>query len=604
MKKITVIIPCFNEEKAIANVVSEFQDKAILDRGYEVEVIVIDNNSSDRTSEVALEAGARVIQEPKQGKGNAIRTGFYAVSNDTDFVVMIDGDRTYQPDEILRLVEPLDSGFADVIIGSRMAGRMTDGSMKGFNHLGNWMFSFLVRIFYKVNITDVLSGYFAWKLDAAIKLRPHLQSQGFAIEMEMITKMAKLDFEVYSVPISYEHRMGGSSLRPIRDGAGILKAFASQLQWKPKVERLAFVTDAVYPFNKGGKERRLHEIVKRLGGEGREIHIYTMKWWNGNKDIVVDGVHFHAICKFHPVYSGTRRSIKQALIYSFACFKLLGKKFDIVDVDQMPILPLVTMRIVCWLKMKKMYATWNEVWGKQYWIEYLGILGYFGWAFEYVSFKLPNVIITISQHTTDHLKALGVKKEIKTIPLGVDLASIISSPVNEFESDIIYVGRLMGHKNVDMLVRAVAKFKRFKKDVNCVIVGDGPEKAKIEKLVADLGLEKNVTMLEFIEDSTELFGIMKASKVFVLPSDREGFGLVTLEANACGLPVLTLDHPSNAATNLIHPGKNGDLFKNERALVRQLKKYFATDGRQELTSQVEEYDWSVTADLINKEYAS
>jgi glycosyltransferase involved in cell wall biosynthesis len=233
MKKVTVLIPCYNEAEAIANVVRKFPKEQLYRYGFDLEIVVIDNNSSDDTARVAAEAGARVITEKKQGKGNAIRSGFYSIDKSTDYVVMLDGDDTYKPEEIWRLIEPLDSGFADVIIGSRMHGRIRKGSMKRLNHTGNKLYSSLVRTAYKVTVTDVLTGYFAWKRPVIEDLRNHLKSQGFAIEMEMVTKMARLGYPIYSVPISYDPRLGDSSLNPVRDGARILNMYFKNLRWKP-----------------------------------------------------------------------------------------------------------------------------------------------------------------------------------------------------------------------------------------------------------------------------------------------------------------------------------------------------------------------------------
>jgi glycosyltransferase involved in cell wall biosynthesis len=234
MKKITVLIPCLNEAAGIGQVVRAFPRQQLRRQGYELEVLVIDNNSKDATAEVARKAGAKVIFEGKPGKGNAIRTGMDSVSADTNFVVMLDGDNTYRPAEVARLVEPLNSGFCDVVIGSRLAGRIPNGAMTGFNRLGNWIFSHLVRYFYKVNVTDVLTGYFAWRKSVVDDLRPHLESKGFAIEMEMVTKMARLGHEIYCVPISYDARAGETNLRPVYDGSRIFKMFLKNLWWKPQ----------------------------------------------------------------------------------------------------------------------------------------------------------------------------------------------------------------------------------------------------------------------------------------------------------------------------------------------------------------------------------
>ena len=175
-----------------------------------------------------------------------MRAGFYTIGADADYVVMLDGDDTYRPEEILRLVEPLDSNFCDVVIGSRLGGRITDGSMTTFNRGGNWIFSHLVRYFYRVNVTDVLTGYFAWKREALERLRPHLKSQGFAIEMEMVTKMAKLGEEISCVPISYHSREGESNLHPIYDGLRILWMFTKNLFWKPKGQMKSVTTALQY----------------------------------------------------------------------------------------------------------------------------------------------------------------------------------------------------------------------------------------------------------------------------------------------------------------------------------------------------------------------
>ena len=155
-------------------------------------------------------------------------------------------------------------------------------------------------------------------------MRPHIASDGFAIEMEMITTMARLDYEIYSVPITYTERAGESSLRPFRDGRRILSMFARKLFWRPgENKRVAFVSDAVYPFHKGGKEKHLYEITRRLAERGRDVHVYTMKWWDGDPDTEIDGVHYHAISKLYPMYDGDRRSIKEGLLFALACFKLL-----------------------------------------------------------------------------------------------------------------------------------------------------------------------------------------------------------------------------------------------------------------------------------------
>jgi glycosyltransferase involved in cell wall biosynthesis len=233
MKKLTVLIPCYNEEAGIGLVIDEIPVYLLRRQGLKTKIVVIDNNSNDKTAKIALSKGAEVIQEPAQGKGNALITGFKKVYKDSDYVVIIDGDYTYKPKEILRLIEPLESGFCDAIAGSRIGGKTVRGSL-GFSHrFVNWIFAFFVRQFYSANITDVLTGFVAIKSSVLKTLIPHLHATDFTIEMEMVTKLRKLGFTIHSMPITYDIRLGKSKLRSYRDGFKILWMFVINLNWKP-----------------------------------------------------------------------------------------------------------------------------------------------------------------------------------------------------------------------------------------------------------------------------------------------------------------------------------------------------------------------------------
>lgn len=230
--QVAVIIPCYNEADTIAKVLRSFHTARLAKASFSFDLIVVDNNSSDKTAEIAEQAGARVIFEKRKGKGNAMRAGFRSIKPDAEFVVMIDGDNTYRPVEVLRMLEPLANNFCDVVVGSRLGGKIHGNAMRSMNRGGNWMYTHLVRIIYKVNVTDVLSGYFAWKREIVDQLLPHLRSNGFAIEMEMITKLSRMKCGVYSVPISYDPRGGRTHLKPFKDGIRILKTLLSNLRWQ------------------------------------------------------------------------------------------------------------------------------------------------------------------------------------------------------------------------------------------------------------------------------------------------------------------------------------------------------------------------------------
>jgi len=158
------------------------------------------------------------------------------------------------------------------------------------------------------------------------------------------------------------------------------------------------------------------------------------------------------------------------------------------------------------------------------------------------------------------------------------------------------------NKNVELLIRAVKLVKRTKPDVSCLIVGNGPERARLEELVGELKLENNVTFFNFMEDHNELLSLMKSSRMFVLPSSREGFSLVVIEANACGIPVITTRLERNAARDLIIEGRNGYLSELEiKDLAKQIRIVLKSKGlmpRQTVEEEFGTYRWQHAASTV------
>jgi glycosyltransferase involved in cell wall biosynthesis len=372
--------------------------------------------------------------------------------------------------------------------------------------------------------------------------------------------------------------------------------------------KIAFISDAIYPYNEGGKEKRLFEVTTRLARKGHEIDLYCMSWWDGSRDRVENGVHLHAISKYYPLYSGKRRSIIQALTFGLACLKLFKKDFEIIDVDHMPHFPLFFTKLVCLLKKKKMIATWHEVWGKDYWQEYLGFKGIFGFLIEKLSVLMADEIISVSKHTTEKLKSnLKFKKKIYTISNGNDFEKIQEIKPSEKKSDVIFAGRLLSNKNIDVLIRAIQSVKEKIPGIKCLIIGNGPEKNKLEELIQKLNLEININFLGFLEDHDDVYAMMKSSKVFILPSTREGFGIVVIEANACGIPVITIDHEANAAKDLIEEGINGFICQlNEEEIakktIRILNNGSGRNMEKDCKVLAKKYDWDKIVGEVEEVY--
>jgi len=354
--------------------------------------------------------------------------------------------------------------------------------------------------------------------------------------------------------------------------------------------KIAYVYDAVYPWVKGGGEKRIYELSRRLAARGHEVHCYGMKWWQGEVDILKDGVHLHGICPPMPLYSNGKRSISEA---AFFAGKLLFPRIDceVIDCQNFPYLSCFSARLLSSLKGQKLFITWHEVWG-DYWREYLGEKGRAGQAVEWAAARLTDHNIAVSERTQRELLSLGARG-VQVVPNGIDWKKISGIMPSPEQSDVIYVGRLVGHKNVDLLIKAVGIVKSEIPDVKAVIVGDGPGMKGLTSLVSELELEKNVVFLGFLEDYNDALALMKSSRLFASPSTREGFGMAALEANACGLPVVTVDHKMNAVMDLVKTETGAICQPTKQALAeaicRTLQKKRKMQGR--CIEEAKKYDW-------------
>ena len=257
-----------------------------------------------------------------------------------------------------------------------------------------------------------------------------------------------------------------------------------------------------------------------------------------------------------------RRSVAEAIWFAVRLLgPLLRERFDVIDCNEHPYFPLFTCKIVRTLKGGRLFATWHEVWG-DYWYEYMGAAGAAGRLVERAASRMSDGLIAVSERTAADLRALGVKSDrITVVPNGIPLAHIRQVPPSGDACDVIYAGRLIKDKHVDVLIRACAGTQ-----VRLTVIGDGPERASLEALAAELKVP--VTFTGFLEEDA-LIGRLKAAKVFVLPSTREGFSITTLEAMACGLPVITVDAPRNYAKDLVREGVTGKIVALEEKEYRR-----------------------------------
>ncbi|WP_395054005.1 glycosyltransferase family 2 protein [Flavobacterium sp.] len=205
MSIIKVIIPAYNEEKAIANVIAEIP--LLVD-----EIIVISNNSTDKTEVVAKNAGATVLLETRKGYGYACLKGMEYIANleiKPNIVVFLDGDYSDYPEELTKLIEPILNQNIDFVIGARVSNLRESGSMTPQQVFGNWLATFLMKVFFGAKFTD-LGPFRAIKYDKLLQLQMEDKTYGWTVEMQL--KVLKQKMTYIEIPVRYKNRIGVSKV--------------------------------------------------------------------------------------------------------------------------------------------------------------------------------------------------------------------------------------------------------------------------------------------------------------------------------------------------------------------------------------------------------
>jgi len=214
--KVSIILPALNEAETIGRVIDEIPTQALKQAGYSIEVLVVDNSSTDQTAQIAQEKGARVITEPRRGKGRAVRTAFEQVR--ADFVFMLDSDYTYPATYIPDMLKLLNQGYS-VVIGSRLKGQREKNAISRLNIIGNHLLTLMANTLYRTRISDLCTGYWGFRGEVIPGL--NLSAEGFNLEAELFSQVAKKGYRIGEVPINYRCRSSTSKLHSIKAGLSI-----------------------------------------------------------------------------------------------------------------------------------------------------------------------------------------------------------------------------------------------------------------------------------------------------------------------------------------------------------------------------------------------
>lgn len=376
--------------------------------------------------------------------------------------------------------------------------------------------------------------------------------------------------------------------------------------------KIGFVYDMIYPYSTGGAERRYHFLASALAKK-HEVHWVGLKLWDGPSTIVTDeGITLHGVIKPPgPIYdSRGYRTLIEPPWFGAALFQWPGlRKMDVIDCSSFPYFNIFTARALTAFSQSKLVVTWHEHWG-DYWKTYAGKAALAGKLIEKLAVKLTPHAISVSEHTRDKLLRSGLTEDrVTLIPNGLSAEAITAANPLQDGPDILFAGRLIQEKRVDVLLRALASDKLKSTNSVAWIVGKGSESEYLKRLAGELGLGDRVKFHDWLGEE-QLYGAMKSASAFALLSEREGFGMVVLESMAAGTPVVVARGANSAAPDLVTDGIDGYVVNaNPESVAEALSKLVSdpiTSARMGASGRIKaaKYGWDEIVDQSERLYLS
>lgn len=310
--------------------------------------------------------------------------------------------------------------------------------------------------------------------------------------------------------------------------------------------KIAFASDAAYPWFNGGMEKRRYLIAKELSKSGHDVHIFTMyrKGMKGH-EFKSEGISYHCCGTALPdskMYKNGRRNMIWPLKYALALpFKLFRYRFDFVDTDAFPFLHIPALRFYSRLRRVPLVCTWHEVWSKEYWRAYAGLFagaaGYFieKSAMDKIKRRITNSLATMEDAT----KLFGIPKDEMALLYSAvseeEIEKAASKMRGKVEDRFTIVGRAIPEKRLDMAMRLISYIES-----RLTVVTSRNAITELENAAKSLGVAKKVRFESGLSNE-KLFGIIAKSKALLMLSKREGLSLNTIEALAIGTPVIAMD---------------------------------------------------------------
>jgi glycosyltransferase involved in cell wall biosynthesis len=352
--------------------------------------------------------------------------------------------------------------------------------------------------------------------------------------------------------------------------------------------RICLVYDCLYPHTVGGAERWYRNLGERLAEEGHEVTYLTLRQWERGEDPGVRGVRVIAVGPRMSLYVQGRRRVGPPLVFGLGVLWHLlryGRRYDVVHTASFPYFSVLAAGLVRRARGFQLVVDWHEFWTREYWREYLGpVGGRIGWAVQRVCVRIPQRAFCFSRLYERRLRENGLVGELTVLEGQYAGEPVVGEPAPA-EPVVVFAGRHIPEKRAIALVPAIARAREKIPELRGEIYGDGPERPEVVRLIADYGLSDVVTAPGFV-DGEQIEHALRRALCLVLPSRREGYGLVVLEAAATGTPSIVVRGPDNAATELIEEGVNGFVVSSSAPddLAAAIVKVREEDGALRLAS--------------------
>jgi glycosyltransferase involved in cell wall biosynthesis len=322
--------------------------------------------------------------------------------------------------------------------------------------------------------------------------------------------------------------------------------------------RVCISYDCLYPYTVGGAERWYRELAERLAEAGHTVTYLTLRQWDTHPEI--PGVTVIAVGpRMHLYTESGRRRMGPPLRFGAGVLRHLlrhSHDYDIVHTASFPYFSLLAAALARRRGRYQLVVDWVEVWSFGYWKEYLGPLGgRLGWAVQRACIRVRARAFCYSQLHAARLRAEGFHGEPEVLP-GLYVGPFTPEPLLPAQPLVVFAGRHIPEKCAPAVVPAVALATNSIAGLRGVIFGDGPERDKVLAAIDAIRGEPFISAPGFT-DADELHETLRRSLCMLLPSRREGYGMVVVEAAACGVPSIVVAGPDNAAVELIEEGVNG-----------------------------------------------